>query len=200
MSENHQEIEVKLYVPDLATVTTRLQVAGAYLKAERVFERNIRYDKADQSLSEAGIVLRLRMDTRARLTYKESGILLAGGARSRYERELEVSDFDGMDTILRKLGFRHTMAYEKYRTTYELDGVEVVLDEMPYGQFVEIEGALPSIRQVMTRLQLDDAPRFSESYTTLFQYVKQHLGLNITDLTFENFAGVDVPLSAFETV
>ena len=35
------------------------------------------------------------------------------------------------------------------------------------------------------------------SYTTLFDVVKQHLGLTFSDLTFENFKGVNVPESAF---
>ena len=30
------------------------------------------------------------------------------------------------------------MMYEKYRTTYELEDVEVALDEMPTGDFLEI--------------------------------------------------------------
>ena len=35
----------------------------------------------------------------------------------------------------KSLGYVISMIYEKYRTTYELDGVLVTLDEMPCGDF-----------------------------------------------------------------
>ena len=65
-----QEIEVKLYTPDLALVREALQKAGATLKTPRVFERNLRYENAAGTLTEAGIVLRLRQDDKAKLTFK----------------------------------------------------------------------------------------------------------------------------------
>jgi len=34
------------------------------------------------------------------------------------------------------------MMYEKYRTTFTIGSLEVVLDELPYGNFVEIEGPI----------------------------------------------------------
>ena len=39
--------------------------------AQRVFERNVRYENDDKSLTDNGIVVRLRQDHRVRLTYKE---------------------------------------------------------------------------------------------------------------------------------
>jgi adenylate cyclase class 2 len=144
------------------------------------------------------VVVRLRQDTRVRLTYKEGGELV-GGAHSRFEAEVEVSDFETMQTILAKLGYTPAWVYEKHRTTYTFDGVEVVLDEMPYGNFVEIEGDSPeAIGRVVERLELGDAQRFDAGYGALFERVRRVLGLTFTDLTFENFRGVNVPQSAFE--
>jgi len=42
--------------------------------------------------------------------------------------------------VFEALGYAVYMMYEKYRTTFRLDNLEVVLDELPYGNFVEIEG------------------------------------------------------------
>ena len=66
-----QEVEVKLYTPDLALVRVALEKAGAVLTKPRVFERNLRYENAAGTLTAQGVVLRLRQDDKAKLTYKE---------------------------------------------------------------------------------------------------------------------------------
>ncbi len=196
---NYTETEVKLYVPDLSAVQARLEQLGAVLAAPRVYERNVRYEDAQTTLTGRGIVVRLRQDSRVRLTYKESGQAV-NGILSRYEAEVEVSDFDTMQTILGKLGYTPHFIYEKYRTTYTLDGCEVVLDELPYGNFVEIEGDADTIPAAIQRLSLDHAPHLTASYTVLFERVKQRLGLACHDLTFENFKGVAVSEEALVRV
>jgi adenylate cyclase class 2 len=195
-TNKYQETEIKLYVSDLATVEARLQAEGAALKTPRVFERNVRYDDAAGGLSAARRVLRLREDERVRLTFKDEGAAQGDGPYSRFEAEVTVSEFAAMDMILGKLGFAPYMMYEKYRTTYALNGVEVLLDEMPYGHFVEIEGAEDAIMPAVERLGLVDAPRMTASYSALFERVRTALGLTFTDLTFANFAGITVPPSA----
>ena len=74
----YNETEIKLYVPDLKQVEQRLEKAGATLKAARVFERNVRYDDAEHTLTPQGKVIRLRQDTRVRLTYKDEGKVADG--------------------------------------------------------------------------------------------------------------------------
>ena len=194
---NHTETEVKLYCPDLESVRQRLENARAELVAPRVYEHNVRYENQDESLSEDGIAVRMRQDTRARFTYKGPG-KVNDGIMSRFEAEVEVSDFETMSLILEHLGYRPYMTYEKYRTTYELDGAEIVLDEMPFGNFVEIEGEAATIERIITRLDLQDAERFGRSYTGLFELVKHNLDLEFRDLTFENFEDIQVPVSALQ--
>lgn len=199
MAENQREIELKLRVHDLDAVRHQLDDAGAKEVQPRVYERNNRYDDSKGNLSGAGDVLRLRQDTRVRLTFKQGrDRQQVGDAMSRFEAEVDVSDFDAMDTILHRLGFRTYMVYEKYRTTYHLDGVEVVLDEMPYGNFVEIEGDGEAIQQVRVKLGLEHAKAYQSGYTELFRRVRDFLSLKFTDLTFDNFKGITVPDSAFD--
>ena len=95
----HIETEIKLLVPDLEAVAQRLADLGAHLHSPRIYEYNVRYDRRDDSLRHAGIVLRLRRDTRDRLTYKDGGVS-QDGIISRTEIELEVSDFDAMERHL----------------------------------------------------------------------------------------------------
>jgi adenylate cyclase class 2 len=193
----YTETEVKLYVPDLGVVIERLNALGAQVEAPRVFERNQRYDDAEGRLLRQHIVLRLRQDTRARLTYKDE---LPGADRSRFEAETEVSDYDAMHTILVRLGFQPAFAYEKWRTEYAVETehgrVLVMLDETPLGNFVEIEGEGPAIDAAQARLGLHTAPVMPGSYGALFANVRRALSLAFTDMTFDHFAGITVPFEA----
>lgn len=196
---SYTETEIKLYVPDLAAVEAGLQAAGAAQVKPRLYERNVRYEDAGRTLTGRGIVVRLRQDDAVRFTYKEPPPRTSGDAEitDRFEAEVEVSDFAAMEVILSKLGYTPHMVYEKYRTTYALFGTEIVLDEMPYGNFVEIEGPPEAIRRVREVIGLADARAFAENYAQLFENVKRNLALDVHDLTFANFDGVDVPESAF---
>jgi adenylate cyclase class 2 len=139
MAQDNQEQEAKFFLTRLPALEVRLKDAGARLKHARVFESNLRFDLPDGSLTRQRQVLRLRQDERIRLTYK--GPMEAGREVSaRTEIEVEVSSFDNTRVLLEALGYRVSVMYEKYRTTYDLGSCEVTLDEMPYGDFAEIEG------------------------------------------------------------
>jgi len=193
------ETEVKFYIADLDEISARLHTAGAQQSHRRIFEQNLRYENAAQTLAAQDVVLRLRQDDRARLTYKQA-LPEQSDTRTttRLELETEVGDFATMDAILHKLGFYVAMAYEKYRTTYTLHGAEIMLDEMPFGNFIEVEGLAEPIEQVVAALGLGGAPRFLVSYVALFEAVKARLGLTLRDLTFAAFEGVELPDAIFE--
>ncbi len=193
---NYIENEVKLYVPDLKQVESGLLHLGAECVVPRTYERNVRYDTTDGTLSSRGVVLRLREDNGLRLTYKEPATHAGDGITSRFEAEVSISDFDTMHLILDRLGFKPYVVYEKYRTTYHYHQTEIVLDEMPYGNFVEIEGETSNIQQVIIDLSLQSATRMGSNYLAIFEHVKQVLKLEFDDLTFDNFKGVTVPFDA----
>lgn len=191
-----QETELKLHTPDLSRVRLALEEASAALTKPRVYERSLRYKNAAGTLGEEGIVLRLRQtsadDQRGLLTYKE-GARIANGISQRFEAEAAVADFEMMAMILHKLGYEIALIYEKYRTTYTLDEAEIMLDEMPFGSFSEIEADADVIESLVMRLGLENQPRMAASYTEIFANVKARLNLDFRDLTFDNFAGVAVP-------
>lgn len=195
---DHLEIEIKLLVEDLTDVQQRLKSVGARMTKPRIFERNIRYEDADHTLTSQGKLVRLRVDDRVRLTYKEPAPQVDELAATRLELEVVVDNFETMELILGRMGYHPYLVYEKYRTTYELFDAEIVLDKLPYGNFVEIEGDPQAIQRVMDALHLKDARPFKTNYITLFDNVKHHLQLDFHDLTFANFEGIDVPPSAFD--
>jgi len=187
------EIEVKFLVEDLAAVRQRLLTLGATAHKPRVYERNIRFDNPWDGLRTQGKLLRLRQDTAARLTYKgEPETAVASEARVREELEVEVGDFQTTFDLLKHVGFEPKQIYEKYRETFVFGQVEVVLDELPYGDFVELEGDDGPIRAAAVALNLDWDQRILANYLAILASLQQRFGLEFDDLTFENFAGIDV--------
>lgn len=191
------EIEVKFFVDDLDAVRRRLLAAGGEAGAARVYERNVRFDTADERLLARQALLRLRQDTRVRLTYKGlSAQDAAGEAKVREEIELTVEEFDRMALIFERLGFGAVQTYEKYRTTFHLGDVEVVLDEMPFGPFVELEGASDtSLKAAAGALGLDWSRRLLTNYLELMARARRAFDLPFNDLTFDNFERRPVDMS-----
>lgn len=198
MSTDKLEVEVKFHVPDLATFRERLLSAGATLHKPRIYERNVRYDNAWEGLRRKGQLLRLRQDTAVRLTFKgvaHNDRNPALEAKVREELEVSIDDFDTAALILQRIGFEAKQVYEKYRETFHFGPVEVVLDEMPFGNFVELEGDEPAIRQAAARLDLNWQQRILDNYLTLFGRLKEYHHLPFDDLTFVNFNGLNVTIA-----
>lgn len=192
MNSKDMEIEAKFFLRDLAAFRQRLEKIGAVQIKPRHHELNLRFDLPDGSLTRAHRVLRLRQDGRALLTYKGAGQAGAEVA-VRQEVEVEVSDADACRRLLEALGFEVSMIYEKYRTTYRLGEAEIVLDEMPFGSFCEIEAPdAETIHRLAQQLQMDWEARIAMGYYTLFDHLKSAAGWEMRDLTFENFR--DKPL------
>ena len=196
MSNNGQETEAKFYVLNLAEIEVHLQDLGARLIQARVLETNIRFDLPDARLQSDRRVLRLRRDTDARLTYK-SASTNEQGVLSRTEIEFFVGDFEKAKEFLEALDYQPIFYYEKYRTTYVLQlsegSTHIMLDELPYGDFVEIEGeTVESIRQVSDALHLKWKAAIGTSYSALFKRVSKTLNLSFQELSFEKFAGIQV--------
>jgi adenylate cyclase class 2 len=190
-NNNDVEIEVKFYVLSLQEIEQKILELGGTLLQERCFESNLRLDTADGRLTTLRHVLRLRKDTENILTFK--GAAEAGKPVSiRQEIEVLVDDFDTARTLLEGLGFEVVMAYEKYRTTYSLLDTLVVLDELPYGNFIEIEGPDgSSIQKVARNLNLNWKARVMTSYTYLYEgFKKERPELEGKYLTFEELKGM----------
>jgi adenylate cyclase class 2 len=191
MNIEGSELEVKFCISKRKELEMKLNKFGLVI-APRVLEVNLRFDSPDRSLTAAGKVLRLRKDTKSRVTYKGVG-KLEGGANLRQELEFTVSDFDTARALFEALGYQIYTIYEKYRTTYEMGNVEVVVDELPTGDFLEIEGPdSESIKRAAQQLGLNWEARIMASYTVLFERLKGRLGLTFRDLSFENFKGLKI--------
>ena len=191
MVEEQRETEVKFCVFNLPRIEVSLRELRAHLFASRTFEVNLRFDMPNGDLTRAGRVLRLRKDDRVRLTYKDNSQQIEG-ALSRREIEFVANDFDSAKQFIEALGYEVVFIYEKYRMTFEYEGSHIMLDELPYGSFVEIEGELEMLRPIAEELHFDWSKAIPASYHTLFERLCKTHGLTFRDLTFENFKGIEV--------
>jgi len=189
---NDQETEVKFYVRQFKRVERRLQELGAHVIQPRTYELNLRFDLPDGSLRQAGKVLRLRQDEHVRLTYKGPS-QRSDSVLSRVELETTLGDFETGRKILEALGYTLVATYEKYRRTYELGEFHIMLDELPYGDFVEVEGPnISSLQGISERLGLEFSVAIPFSYLVLFDKLSRRPGLESSQLTFESLNGLQI--------
>jgi len=187
MDSSTVEIEAKFYIQNLGAFREHLESFGAQQISERILERNWRFDTPDRQLTSKGKVLRIREDHRYRLTYKHP----MSGTLERREIEIEVDNSIKTRLFLEALGFEVFYLYEKYRETFQLGVVEIVLDEVPYGSFIEIEGpSIDSIREIAQKLSLAWNRRVVSTYFGLFETLREKLKLPISNATFEVFSQV----------
>lgn len=189
---NYEEQEIKFYVQDLSAMADRLHICGADLIRERMLERNLRLDTADHRLQSAGRLLRLRKDDKAYVTYKDNA-KIEGGVITRTEIEFIADDFEVTRKLFEALGYQVVVIYEKYRRVFKLGDVVVTLDELPFGDFVEIEASnVALIEGVAQMLGLNWQNGIPTNYLGLFEIAKSKVKLSFKDLTFENFEDLEL--------
>ena len=160
------EIEKKYRVQeaDLDRIRTELDSIGAEF-AGREFEENHIFSSA--ALRDAAAVVRIRKtDGRVILTYKRR-VPSEFDVKTQIEHEVEISDAESAVSILNELGLKQWLLYEKYRDTWKFKSVEIVLDELPFGLFMEIEGPVTGIREAEMLLGLEDLEVEYETYPAL---------------------------------
>ncbi|MEP6819655.1 MAG: class IV adenylate cyclase [bacterium] len=145
------EKKYRLTKKQRADVLLRLPRIGAKRKGEE-FEVNTLYAGNDLDLGRAVLRLR-RIGKRAILTYKER-FPSRSDIKQQREDETQVNDPDAMELILEALGFTPGLIYEKHRETWTLGKAEIVIDELPFGLFMEIEGPEQDIRDIESKLAI----------------------------------------------
>lgn len=145
-------------------------------------------------MDERGATLRLRkIGDYTVLTYKEK-IKSGSGPKHKIEYETTVSDVWAMERIIERLGYKLTAVYEKRRKYWRLDDVEVVLDELPFGNFMEIEGTVETIASAEMKLGLKEAEHEPRGYPRLtIKYGK--MNGDVAEARFERSTTAQSPTS-----
>lgn len=177
------EIEKKyrLTLEQREIVLKNLAELGAEYKGED-FEENILFYGG--ILTEKQAVLRLRrIGERTILTYKER-VQNESEIKHHQEYETEIGNFNESVKIFESLGFYRSMVYEKRRKTWHFREVEIVLDELAFGIFMEIEGSITAIAEAEIMLEAEDFETEHETYPHLTRRFGVKNG-NLTESRFE---------------
>jgi len=178
-----QEIEIKFRVDHLRALTGKLRAAGFRLVTRRTHEMNTLYDLPGEVLRKRNELLRIRKyGSEWNLTHKSG--TTRGRHSSRVELETKVADGEGLDAILRALGYAPSFRYEKFRAEWADGKGHVVVDETPIGNFCEIEGPPRWIDATAKKLGVMSADYITKNYAALFAEWKQATRSPAEEMTF----------------
>jgi len=179
-----EEVEVKLRVDDLDSLTRKLSASNFKLVTPRTHEMNTLYDLPDRRLRARGEVLRIRKyGSKWTITHKTKGN--SGKHKSRSETETEVKDGEALDHIFKAIGFGPSFRYEKYRAEWSDGEGHVVLDETPIGNIAELEGSPNWIDQTAAHLGIKESEYITESYVQMFVTWRERTRSKARDMTWE---------------
>jgi predicted adenylyl cyclase CyaB len=187
---NHPEIELKFPLGDLEEIKKKLREAG-FSSQGPIFEFNVVFDTPARTLSSNGCLLRLRRDSKVKLTYKEPPAeksSLSSRFKVKSESELELGDFETMRFILHRLGFTEERIYEKYREHFTRgDGASAELDHLPHlGYYLELEDIPEKIEALAAELDLDPARGLRQNYFQLYKEYCRRTGQAGRDMRFDS--------------
>jgi adenylate cyclase class 2 len=176
-----REIEIKFEIKNPNLIRKSLKNLKAKFLG-KVFERTIRFDTPNNSLEKNGKFLRLRTGFKNVITFKRK--IKSKNFKEREEIELEISDPEKMEIILKNLGFTKVRIMEKYREKWKLKDTEIVIDRLPMGNFIEIEGRKKSIKKVVNLLGLDFKNRLVCTYWDLWKDFTKKKGIKNENIVF----------------
>ncbi len=125
-------------------VLDSLEEIGAEYMGED-FEENTIYGGG--ILDEKRAVLRVRKTQDKTILTLKQHIQSEFDIKQQIEHESEVANAEEIEKIIENLGFVPRLVYEKRRKTWNFRQVEIVLDELPFGLFLEIEGSMMAIAE-----------------------------------------------------
>lgn len=145
-------------------ILANLAEIGAQFVGED-FEENTLYGGG--ILDEKGAVLRVRkIGSKTVLTYKES-VENDSDIKHQIEFETVVESAEEIENIIAHLGFTKALIYEKRRKTWRLRDVEIMLDELSFGLYMEIEGSITAIAEAEMLLDAENFETEHETYPHL---------------------------------
>jgi adenylate cyclase, class 2 len=177
-----REVKLRFESPEAAR-TAILATDAAPLRCRRLQEDAL-LDTEDETLRRRGCALRIRTESgKSLLTLK--GPIQPGNMKIREEHETVVGDGAVLQRVFEELGLHVWFRYEKYREEYAAEEVTIALDETPVGTFVELEGHEHGILTVTAALGRSPGDFILDSYRSLFIKHREALGLEGSDMLFQ---------------
>jgi len=180
------ELEIKIKLENPKQIREKILALGAKLLSKHR-EFDIFYDTGKDGFRKSDQVRRLRKrDKSITLTYKGPREI-DDGMHRRIEVETEVKDFEKMRTILKGWDHKEGEKSEKIRETFELDGVEILIDQVAFiGWWIELEGKKEQILAVAKKIGLDTSKSEKRHYGEIFADFCEEVNCPfIGEMTFE---------------
>lgn len=166
------EKQVKYKINNFDYISKRL------IEIEAIFiggfmEKTIRYDNDDLKYSNNGIFIRTKSGMKNVLTLKEIPTDSSNTSFERITTEIEVDNINKIGYILEKMGLTKKFIMEKYRLFFKYDNVDILIDELPFGIYLEIKGEDNEINRVTKMLNIDEADLIKMTYWDIYDKIKK---------------------------
>lgn len=188
---NYKEVEIKFRVNDPKIIKEQLGKMGVTAGPEE-FQRTVRFDTPRDDLENRGLFLRVREEGKKSTFTVKRKASDDSLYKERDEWETQVGDAKVVVEQMKALGFTKLRIMEKYRQTFILPGVEVVIDRLPFGNFLEIEGSPEAIEDTISRLGLPRKKAMNVSYWELKNEYNKERGLTGENIVFDQKVGESV--------
>lgn len=191
----YTETEIKLLIHDLSRAREQLQSLNSAIRKERHFEDNRVLDTPGEQIRKNGWLMRVReiklLDDEtcrrmpAILTFKGPTII-SDSVKNREEIECTIDPPENYLHIMERLGYVVKFRYQKYRTIYGFDGkqLHVCIDELPIGNFFELEGPAEEIHEIAERLGYSRDEYITDSYGSLYYQWCEEQGSKPLNMVF----------------
>lgn len=172
---NQQEIEVKLKITKKGLEPLKGLLAESGAKDLGKFEQTdilLDYLEKGKTFGTYDQALRIRNEkskgkTKTTFTFKGTPEIDKSGKKTRDEFNAEVDNYKSLMKVLRPIGFEKVIKITKSRHKFKLDGVKVVIDQLKFGNFVELEGEKEDIDKLIKKLKIENLPVETAPYFQL---------------------------------
>lgn len=82
----------------------------------------------------------------------------------RKEYSMEILNVDDGKGIMKSMGYDQVRVFKKNREEWKFDKVEIVLDKLYFGIYIEIEGPKKEIEKMVKRLGFEKKERITKAY------------------------------------
>lgn len=169
----NSEHELRILDVDPATIGQKILEVGGKRIYERTLQRRYTYDTLPKERNKW-----IRLRTNGSLSTLAVKHVTGEGVSDTKEVEVEISDFQDTALLLKEIGVQSKSYQENYRTLYELEGTEIMVDEWPLIRpYIEIEA--PSVALV------------HQAIATLGFTVEQATGLDVSSI-YEQIYKIDI--------
>lgn len=174
-----EETELKFIVQNYGEIARKLMNKSNFVST--AYELTVMYDNKEKSLFKEDARLRLRQIKNLKnntetceLSYKKPKT--REGIKIEEEDEVSISSFKEMQEILLKIGFFKVSSYDRVRDTFKKDNCKITLDTFSFGDILEIEGEINSIKKIAKELGLNLKNNTSKSCDDIYDDICKKQG------------------------